>query len=809
MYAGPTLNQKLSSAFLQIRFGSNLLLYDLRKAFNQLQLNETDQSKLLFFWFRNVEKGDFSLEMYKNNRLSFGLRCSPFLLMISLYYILVIEAKNDSSQLQDLKHLMYNLLYMDNGAISSDSGEHLKWAYENLKSIFSPYKFEVQQLVTNDTELQELINNEFGDNPSEVVKLFGLQWNKKVDTINTQQINLDSSANTKRLILKSIASHFDIFNFNIPILNRSRLFMHSLQCDKSLGWDAELSINRHQEWVNICKQANSTPQINIPRFVGPRDGTYKLYAYTDASHVLYGCVIYILHVETGKLSFLSAKNRMVNAQLKRKSVPSLELNAIVLGVENLMEVYKDLAGPQCLKPITISELRLYTDSLCCLHWLHLEVEKLDKLQKRTAFVRNRLQSIQKLCEIKPVTFNFISGNSNPADCVTRCLSYKLLQKSNFFTGPIPSELAEFNLNDTQIIIPNPLIKSSEVLMATSSVSLTSKTIPILSPSEFSSFRKLVLLHRRVLSCMRKWKSKVGIAVKTNINLFAEATKQIITCDQRKYFSDVFEYFANKRTKLEDIPQIVSQMNVFIDNQGLLRVKSKFKKWHNSSTNFPILLHQNSELTRIIILDAHECLGHSGCYSVLSQLRKQFFFPKHFSTVKKCLKSCVHCKRFNARSIKLNQSQYREFRTDPPQIPFANIFIDHLGPFTVKKSSESEKIWLLCVTCTWSRAVNLKICHDLSLKEFLRAFQLHCFEYGVPQLCVSDLGSQLSAGFNVLSDFLRDPEVQTYFETVNVKPLTFQQYFKGCSELGSLVEICVKLIKRLLFGCIKKQFVELL
>ena len=108
---------------------------------------------------------------------------------------------------------------------------------------------------------------------------------------------------------------------------------------------------------------------------------------------------------------------------------------------------------------------------------------------------------------------------------------------------------------------------------------------------------------------------------------------------------------------------------------------KFKKWHSTSQNFPILLSSTSDLTRIIVLDCHLQLAHSGIYSVLSELRKQFYIPKHFSTVKKYLRKCVHCRRFNARTIKLNQSQYRDFRANPPQIPFSNIFIDHMILFT--------------------------------------------------------------------------------------------------------------------------------
>ena len=139
MFAGPTLNQKISSALLHLRFGKYLLTFDLKKAFNQLVLNESDQSKLLFFWYKDVAKMDFSLVAYKNVRLSFGLRCSPFLLMISMFYILVLNTESDPIKLKNLKHLMYNLLYMDNGAITSESKEYLNWAYNEISHIFLSY----------------------------------------------------------------------------------------------------------------------------------------------------------------------------------------------------------------------------------------------------------------------------------------------------------------------------------------------------------------------------------------------------------------------------------------------------------------------------------------------------------------------------------------------------------------------------------------------------------------------------------------------------------------------------------------------
>ena len=106
--------------------------------------------------------------------------------------------------------------------------------------------------------------------------------------------------------------------------------------------------------------------------------------------------------------------------------------------------------------------------------------------------------------------------------------------------------------------------------------------------------------------------------------------------------------------------------------------------------------------------------------------------------------------------------------------------------------------------TWSRAINLKICLDLTVQEFLRAFQIHCFEYGVPEYCVSDLGSQIVVGSNKIMDFLKDSEARKYFNEQGIQPIQFDQFYKGCSQLGSMVEICVKLTKRLIFGAIENN-----
>lgn len=131
-------------------------------------------------------------------------------------------------------------------------------------------------------------------------------------------------------------------------------------------------------------------------------------------------------------------------------------------------------------------------------------------------------------------------------------------------------------------------------------------------------------------------------------------------------------------------------------------------------------------------------------------------------------------------------------------------MDHFGPIFVYHGTKKIKVWVLCIACLWSRAINLKVCYDLTVSEFLRTFQLHIFDYGLPESVFSDLGSQLAAGANIITDRLKDVETQVFFEENNVQSPKFEQFFKGNKTLGSLVESCVKLTKKLLHRAIGKN-----
>ena len=809
MMPGPTLNKKLLTSLLQLRFDKNIVTFDLAKAFLQLKLFENDTNKLCFLWYKNPEAGDFSIQAYKCKRLSFGLRCSPSLLMLGLYYILIHNV-HPNDELMDLKKQIYDLFYMDNGAICANSSRELESQFSNLNGIFSEYGFDLQQFATNDTNLSQKIEK---SDDSEPVKLLGMFWNTKNDTLSAPKLYLDNKANTKRKILSTIASNFDILQINGPILNRARIFMHELQCNPKLKWDEPLDAKSINLWKNISKQINETPINSINRFMGKRDSKFELVACVDASKQLYGAVVYIVDRDSGQVSFLCAKNRMITNNLKTKSIPSLELLAINFGVEVLNETANELSGPSAVIPINITDLHILTDSQVCMAWLYSFNNSYEKMNKRSIYVLNRLTSINNLCKNRPVRFAHIAGNENPADAITRCLSQKILTKSNYFSGPDLELLNDNDSDVSSIVIPNPNIDEIDKTLSSMQVFGQASSEPLVKASRFSNYTSYVKTYSYVIKFIEILKYKIALknGVKGNLmsmeDINEKAHVEIIRRDQYKHFPEIVNYFTSKNKNLKDTPELINNLNIFRDKIGLLRVKAKLASIGKSNDDFPILLSKDSTIASSIVIQLHQKLKHAGKYNVLSELRKKFFISSCFSFVKKCLLKCTHCKRFNNRTIKLNQNSYRKFRINPSQIPYRNVFIDYLGPFEVTIKSQKQKIYILLFTCLFTRAINLKLCLDQSLKNFLRGFQLHVFDHGFPSLCLSDLGSQIVAGSEIITKHISDPYTKQYLEENQIKSVSFSHYPKGCEKLGGLVETCVKMVKRLIYGAIRNNLLN--
>jgi hypothetical protein len=259
-----------------------------------------------------------------------------------------------------------------------------------------------------------------------------------------------------------------------------------------------------------------------------------------------------------------------------------------------------------------------------------------------------------------------------------------------------------------------------------------------------------------------------------------------------------------------VPRIVHQLNLFIDGDGIVRTNCKFQRLNAQyGQRCPLLLDRNSPLTTAILQDIHVSLLHGGLYKVLAVLRKDFYVPRAYTTVRKFLSTCVFCKRLHGRAVKINTNDYCACRINPDAIPFRQIILDYIGPFDVKNiNNVSDKVYILIFSCYWSRAINLFVCNTLDTGGFLRALQMQIFDYGVPSMVCSDNGTQIVQGIGMLQNILKEKEVVAFLKERNVAALQFQPYPAGTSKLGGAIESLVKQVKNLLRGAYGKNILHL-
>lgn len=328
---------------------------------------------------------------------------------------------------------------------------------------------------------------------------------------------------------------------------------------------------------------------------------------------MYAAVLYIKNLRTNEVNFLIGKNRVVNKQLESKTIPTLELQSITLGVQLLMDTFSELSGPNAVIPINVQSMQLFTDSLISLHWINGHQHKLEKLNKLSVFVMNRLNFLVEQCSKFPVVFSYIETKQNPSDCLTRCLSHKLLMKSPYINGP-PFLRETIGPTLLDVIVPNPSSKLTSdgpdavVESNASVVDIPEHFIPL---DRYSELRTLVRVFMMVRRCVSKFKEKLSrrsVSDTESDCSYRSAYYSIIENDQRINFPDIYAYLSNAKQSINECPPLVERLNLFLDG-GLLKVKSKFDRWQDDP-NFstPILLSKDSPLTGLIIRNVHEKNG---------------------------------------------------------------------------------------------------------------------------------------------------------------------------------------------------------
>ena len=238
----------------------------------------------------------------------------------------------------------------------------------------------------------------------ERMKILGLTWTVKEDTLTlTHQIRVGTNV-SKRTILQQIASIYDPLDLYSPVTLRGKVFLQNLWNQK-ISWDTQLSGEDTSKWEVLCEDVKELENYHFPRYIGLEQGrnvNYQLLVFCDASKNAYAATVYLLQetANSRRIDLIFWKTRL--APNKQITIPRLELLAALIGTRCLKFVKKELM-------VNVSEKHVCIDSQCVLKWLNSK-------KQLGIFVENRITEMK---EDKDIRFHYISTTENPADIASR------------------------------------------------------------------------------------------------------------------------------------------------------------------------------------------------------------------------------------------------------------------------------------------------------------------------------------------------------------------------------------------------------
>jgi len=222
---------------------------------------------------------------------------------------------------------------------------------------------------------------------------------------------------------------------------------------------------------------------------------------------------------------------------------------------------------------------------------------------------------------------------------------------------------------------------------------------------------------------------------------------------------------------QDSKVMINQLGLYLDSEQLIRCKGRIENSELKDTAcHPVLLSPRDYLTELIVLRCHLDCSHGGVNQTLSQVRQEFWIPKGRQCVKTVLSKCVHCKKVSGKSY---------LYPGPPPLPkervcfaepFQTVGVDYSGVIRVSKDeSESGNKYYICLfTCAATRAVHLELAKDLSAETFLLLFRKFVARRSLPQLIISDNGTNFTATSKFLKELVAEPSVQDFLRNHHIE-----------------------------------------
>ena len=218
-------------------------------------------------------------------------------------------------------------------------------------------------------------------------------------------------------------------------------------------------------------------------------------------------------------------------------------------------------------------------------------------------------------------------------------------------------------------------KTTQVTLAVSTVEVEK---PIIKLERFSNINRLLNATSYVFRFLHR---KTGGRGPPDAEERRAAQKFLIKEDQEAFFS-------KEKQDLKEKGAVSKQSSLAPLNpklqDGVIITKARVQTEPDM-----VIMHNKSQLTKLLIIEVHKRNLHSGVSHTLNHLRQNFWILKGFATVKAVVKNCVVCQRANTRLAGQQMAPLPEWRTTPSP-PFTHVGVDYAGPLFVTKTGQQKR-----------------------------------------------------------------------------------------------------------------------
>ncbi|XP_031560795.1 uncharacterized protein LOC116296835, partial [Actinia tenebrosa] len=265
---GPALQPNLASVLTRFRTHKIGLLADVEKMFLQIKLATPDQDVHRYLW-RELNSDELP-RVYRMNRLTFGVNCSPFLAIATIHahvtgYLETVP--------RAAKELLENM-YVDDCLTGAETDDAALTLTQELYEIMKSGGFNLTKWASNSQQVMDNIQPEHRaplpmvDLASEEsLKALGVSWDLKSDCfrfIPPKEVATSRTPATKRTLLSHASRIFDPLGLISPFTVRVKILFQKLW-RKGLEWDESLDSDTESQWSSWKTELQQVTNIAIPR----------------------------------------------------------------------------------------------------------------------------------------------------------------------------------------------------------------------------------------------------------------------------------------------------------------------------------------------------------------------------------------------------------------------------------------------------------------------------------------------------------------------------------------------------------------